>query len=41
MEVRGSWARHLKNKEMVAEEYLIRHFLGIQKVREQGELDNV
>ena len=32
---------HLKNRKMIAEKYLVRHFLSIQQFLEDGELDNV
>ena len=32
---------HLKNRKMVTEKYLIRHFLSIQQFVEDGELDNI
>ena len=32
---------HLKNKKMVTEKYLVRHFLSIQQFIEEGDLDNV
>ena len=31
---------HLKNRKMVAEKYLVRHFLSAQQFTEEGELDN-
>ena len=31
---------HLKNKKMVTEKYLVRHFLSIQQFIEEGDLDN-
>ena len=32
---------HLRNKKMVTEKYLIRHFLSIQQALEDGDLENV
>ena len=32
---------HLKNRKMVTEKYLVRHFLSIQQFIEEGNLDNV
>ena len=31
---------HLKNRKMIAEKYLVRHFLRIQQFIEAGDLDN-
>ena len=31
---------HWKNREMLTEKYLARHFLGIQQSLEEGELEN-
>ena len=31
---------HLKNREVLIEKYLVRHFLGIQQSLEEGELEN-
>ena len=36
----GSLFTHLKNRKMVTEKYLVRHFLGIQQSLEEGELEN-
>ena len=32
---------HLKNRKLITEKYLIRHFLSIQQYVEDGDLDNV
>ena len=32
---------HLRNKKMITEKYLVRHFLSIQQALEDGELENV
>ena len=32
---------HLKNRKMITEKYLVRHFLSIQQFLEDGELENV
>ena len=36
----GSFAPDLKNKKMVTETHLIRHFLGIRQVLDQRELED-
>ena len=41
MEVCESLFTHLKNREVLTEKYLVRHFLGIQQSLEAGELENV
>ena len=36
----GSLFTHLATKTMIAEEYLVRHFLSIQQSSEEGDLEN-
>ena len=36
----GSLSTHLKTEKMVAEKYLVHHFLSILQALEEGELEN-
>ena len=37
----GSLFTHLRNRKLLTEKYLVRHFLSIQQLIEDGDLDNV
>ena len=41
MEDCESLPTYLKNRKMITEKYLVRHFLSIQQLLEDGELENV